>query len=195
MLQHDFKLDADRDRVLQALLDYASFPSWWPGLMSLAIVSRPAPGVAITHAVFKRKITFEMLLEFRHQGDVISFRQLRGIFKRYEGDWVISPNPDGHGVTWRVTLRPEFSPFFTRSMMQHIMWTDLRKLGHSLNHQLKATDGATLQPVDTSVTNAHVDTTCSSQTPRKIAHVFHTPQGLEIWLSGHPYLLTSKTRQ
>ena len=195
MLQHHFKLDASHDRVLQTLLDFESFPSWWPGLIRLAIVARPAPGVTIANAVFKRKITLEMQLEFRHQGDVISFRQLRGIFKRYEGDWVISPNLNGNGVTWRVTLRPEFSALFPRSMVQHMLRTDLRKLGGALNQQLQATSRVAPQTAPPSFTAAHSHMTCMARTvgmTRKIPHVFHTPQGLEVWIEGRPYLLPLK---
>ncbi len=194
MIQQYLKLDAAKEDVLDKLLDFESLPIWWPGLERVTIVSSSAPNTTVIDVTFRLMIKIDMRVEFVCQGHVISFRQLKGWFKRYEGDWTILPASDGTSTTLKVTLWPECSVLMPKSMIHTKLSENLSDFSAGLKAQLTPINRleTARTPLLTPPTSSPMSAIAHTPTAaKKLMHIFQTPDGLEIWLAGKRHVLTS----
>lgn len=192
MIQKYIKIQASKENLLQELGAFDKWPQWWPGVESVKVI-KDEPTLSVIDMVMHTVMTINMTLEIdRSRDDIIKFKQLKGWFKSYYGDWTLLPSPDGVGVTLKMTIEIECGMLIPKSMVYSKLGETLGQLGEILNKRLQ---GKT-QPV--AEKREQVESGEQKQTPqaqsknvRKLVHIFQTKKGLEVWVSGRRYLMKS----
>jgi hypothetical protein len=196
MIQQYFKFQATQEEVLQELLAFDVMPQWWPGLDSAHVVIGDSR-MNIVDAVFKIVTTIKMRVEFLHKEDhVVTFRQIDGWFKRYEGDWTLLHSPDGVGTTLRITMHYQAGSMVPKSMIHAKLSENLTQFGAALGLRLSEKQPvASLRPAQGGVLRQNLDVDrAKAQRPmlaRKPIHIFQTAKGIELWLEGKRYIMKS----
>ena len=95
------------------LTDYDQISRFMPGVRRSVVVERAAGLIVVEQEAVARLLMFSkkvhLLLEVRHQGNVITFRDRCGqSFERYEGTWRIASADGRTHITYELTARPSF---------------------------------------------------------------------------------------
>ena len=117
MIQRYFKIAAPSDEIRQAMLAFETWPEWWPGVQTVKVLQtdQEKPVVAL---VIKTVATIQMTLQFDCRDvNAIRFRQTKGWFKSYQGEYMLLPAPDGTGTTVKITTELESGMMVPRSMV------------------------------------------------------------------------------
>ena len=125
---------------------------------------------------------------------MIKFRQVKGWFKSYQGEYALMPSPDGSGTTVKITTELESGMMVPKGMVYTKLSATLAQLEEALNNRLGAqTVRGTKAPLATAPRAAAAKPVETQARPgvsrRKLGHIFSTREGLEVWVGGRPYLL------
>ena len=193
MIQRYFKVGGSQDEIRRHMLAFDSWPEWWPGVQTVTVLKddREQPLVAI---VIKTVTTIQMTLQFDcRDANTIKFRQVKGWFKSYQGEYALLPAPDGSGTTVKITTELESGMMVPKGMVYTKLSATLAQLEGALNNRLGAPAARAGKPAPTAAPRAAVRPAEPQRTPgisrRKLGHVFSTRDGLEVWVGGMPYLL------
>lgn len=95
---------SEKAKVYQVIRDQESFPRFMPNVRSVTTLERDA-NTTITEWVTTlqgRTIRWKERDTFDDEKMYISFRQIEGDLKKFEGDWVLEETPEGTRVTLTV---------------------------------------------------------------------------------------------
>jgi ribosome-associated toxin RatA of RatAB toxin-antitoxin module len=108
-------INASPRNVWATITDYNNQKNFVPKLIDSGLISDNGSEQVMfekgkTGYLFFRKTVY---IKLRIRGDYLhrlSFRQVDGDFKVYEGDWLIERTPDGKGtmLTFRAKIKPDF---------------------------------------------------------------------------------------
>jgi len=197
-IQKYIKINAPKEDILQELRSFDTMSQWWPGIQNLVVI-KTKNDISMVDIVFKVLTTFNLTLEFDlSKENIIKFRQLKGWFKAYQGDWTLLQSPDGVGMIIKITLTVECGRFVPKGMVYSQLTQNLTQLGVAFNKRLQSkmhlSTGKVEQPELTDQKQfLHVCRKGASTrtNARKTINIFQTKEGLEIWLSGKRYLMKS----
>ena len=117
MIQKYLRIRASKEEVLEEVLAYGKWPEWWPGVQKVHVI-KDDPAITVLEMVIKTVSTISMTMEFnRLSNDIIKFKQIKGWFKSYQGDYSLLPSPDGAGVTFKITTELESGMLVPKSMV------------------------------------------------------------------------------
>jgi hypothetical protein len=197
MIQRYFKLQASADEIAREIFAFSTWPEWWPGVQQVNVV-QAHPERPLVHLTVKTVATIQMTVQFERPGpNTIQFRQVKGWFKSYSGDYTFLPTPDGSGTTVKITIELESGMMVPKSIVYAKLTATLGQLEEALAKRIGA---RALRPASAqaggvaakAVTAVARDTVAARPAPlRKLAHVFPTPAGIEVWVAGKPYRLKS----
>lgn len=137
-----------------------------------------------------------MTLEVDCRGDdVVKFKQTKGWFKSYTGDWTFLPAPDGDGTTFKITTKIATPITAPKGMVYKKLSAALDDFGGSLNKRLqgKPKVSSTAEPNGGEPDCPRPPEDLNSEekpeaNARKLFHgPFQTKKGLEFWINGRPY--------
>ena len=196
MIQRYFKIGGSRDQIRREMLAFDSWPEWWPGVQTVKIL-KADPEQPLVAVVIKTVTTIQMTLQFDCRDvNTIKFRQVKGWFKSYQGEYALTPSPDGSGTTVKITTELESSMMVPKSMVYTKLSATLALLEEALNNRLgvqAARPSPGREAIGTAGQRAATRPTETTPKPavsrRKLGHVFSTREGLEVWVGGRPYLL------
>jgi hypothetical protein len=194
MLQKFLKIRASKEDFLDELMAFEKWPDWWPGAQKVVVVKKE-PTVCVIDLTMKAGTTVNMTLEYlRVQDNLFKFRQTKGWFKSYSGDWTIMPPPDGVGIIWKVAIVLDPGMMVPKSMIYAKFGETLDLVEQRLNQRLQGRKPATAPgPAEAvaqrPVAQAVVEAAKPAARAKKLAHVFQTKQGLEVWVSGRRHLI------
>jgi hypothetical protein len=201
VIQRYFKIGGSQDAIRREMLAFDSWPQWWPGVQTVNVL-KADPEQPLVAVVIKTVTTIQMTLQFDLRDvNTIKFRQVKGWFKSYKGEYALTPSPDGSGTTVKITTELESGMMVPKGMVYTKLSATLAQLEEALNNRLgvhgarpssqgrdvKASSGpaapraATARPIEAQAKPA--------SRRRKLGHVFSTRDGLEVWVGGRPYLL------
>jgi hypothetical protein len=196
MIQRYFKLPASADDIVREIFAFDTWTEWWPGVQQVKVLQAD-PERPLVHLTVKTVATIQMTMQFERGPNAIQFRQVKGWFKKYYGDYTFLPTPDGSGTTVKITIDLESGMMVPKSIVYAKLAATLGELEQALakrvrEHAPRSTAvpkpgaGASLAAPGF----AHRDTDAAAQTPaRKLAQIFATPTGVEVWIAGRPYRL------
>lgn len=176
------------------MLAFQSWPEWWPGVQTVNVL-KADPEQPLVAIAIKTVTTIQMTLQFDcRDASTIKFRQVKGWFKSYQGEYALSPSPDGSGTTVKITTELESGMMVPKSMVYTKLSATLAQLEEALNTRLGTQAGRSSQgraPIAAGPRTAAARPAQTPATPtrRKLGHVFSTREGLEVWVGGKPYLL------
>jgi ribosome-associated toxin RatA of RatAB toxin-antitoxin module len=120
-------INASPKHVWAAITDYENQKNFVPKLIDSGLISDNGNEQIMfekgkTGILFFRKTVYIKLSIRSDYLQRLSFRQIEGDFKVYEGDWLIGSSPDGKGtmLTFRAKIKPAFfaPPMFVRKVQQ-----------------------------------------------------------------------------
>jgi ribosome-associated toxin RatA of RatAB toxin-antitoxin module len=200
MIQKYFRLAASPGDVVREIAAFDTWPQWWPGVLQARVVRREGSS-AVVDLVVKTAATIEMTMEFDFsQGHAVRFRQTKGWFKRYAGDYTFLPVPDGAGTILRITIDHESGMLIPKGMVHAKLSASLAQLEEALRRRIQARPreaapaGGSRPPAaagDAGPGATAAAAAAAERRPPTLAHVFAARGGLEVWIGGKPYLLRS----
>ena len=117
MIQKYIKIDTSRENLIQELSAFETWAEWWPGVKSVKVIKNE-PNLSVVEMVIHTIMTINMTLEIdRSQHDIVKFKQIKGWFKSYRGDWTLLSDPNGAGITLKVTIELECGVFVPKGMV------------------------------------------------------------------------------
>jgi carbon monoxide dehydrogenase subunit G len=203
MIQRYFKIVASREELRREVLAFDSWAQWWPGVQSVRVIDaeRRRPVVELVVKAIAGA-TIQMTIEVDHsQENAIHFHQTRGWFRSYRGNYVFLPAPDGAGTTLKVSIEADGGLFVPRGMVYARLSESLEELGDALARRVSERSGSLVEgglSTGPGVLPAGAAGHRGSAARRivrpkagrrKLAHVFGTPRGWEVWIGGLPHLL------
>ncbi|GAX59165.1 oligoketide cyclase/lipid transport protein [Candidatus Scalindua japonica] len=193
------KINVSKENTLQELLTFEEWSQWWPGVQSVNVVKKEGSLSVLdvvsreSHITIKSTIEFDLTTE-----NSIKFRQIKGWFKRYEGNWTFMPATDGAGIILKISVMLETGKFVPKSIIYSKFLNNLTQLGEALNKRLAykrspvTGDLEQQKPIDQiphpTVGSEGIDTRTRA---KKSICIFQTKKGLEVWLSGKRYLMST----
>ncbi len=193
MIQKYFNISAGKEAMLREIGAIERWPEWMPGVQSVGVLKSEGNRIVVD-LVIKTVTTIQMTLELdRSQESTIRFRQLKGWFKSYSGDYTVLPAPDGKGSTFRITLDVESGMLIPKGMVHNKLAATLDLLEQALKKRVA--ERATVRGPDAKgkaqVVRVPAEAHEAQPPParRKLAHLFPTRRGLEVWVAGRPYVL------
>jgi ribosome-associated toxin RatA of RatAB toxin-antitoxin module len=193
MIQKYFNVAAEKEAMLREIGAIELWPEWMPGVQTVNVLKSEGHR-SVVDLVIKTVTTIQMTMELdRSQDSTIRFRQLKGWFKSYAGDYTVLPSPDGKGSTFRITLEVESGMLIPKGMVQNKLAATLDLLEQALKKRL-AEHAAAVAPQPRGEARIASVPAAPRETPtptrrRKLAHVFPTRRGVEVWIAGRPYAL------
>lgn len=194
MIQRYFKVGGPQDEIRRHMLAFDSWPEWWPGVQTVKVL-KDDPEQPLVAISIKTVTTIQMTLQFDCRDvNTIKFRQVKGWFKSYQGEYALMPSPDGSGTTVKITTELESGMMVPKGMVYTKLSATLAQLEEALNNRLGAQAvRGTKAPLATASRAAAAKPVETQAKPgvsrRKLGHVFSTREGLEVWVGGRPYLL------
>ena len=123
-------INASPRSVWAAITDYDNQKNFVPKLIDSGLISDNGTEQVMfekgkTGVMFFRKTVFIKLNVRGEYLQRLSFRQVDGDFKVYEGDWVIDRAPDGKGtlLTFKAKIKPDF--FAPAAFVRKVQENDL----------------------------------------------------------------------
>jgi hypothetical protein len=198
MIQQYFKIVASRDQIMREILAFNAWPEWWPGVRTVQVIQAD-PVRPMIDLVVKTVATIQMTLQFDcSEPNAIRFRQTKGWFKSYQGEYTLLPTPDGTGTTVKITIELESGMMVPKGMVYTKLSATLGLLEEALNKRISAHAIPSAQPGAATRVNQAPETAVRARGAglaepkrprRKLAHIFTAPKGLEVWVAGKPYFL------
>jgi len=195
MIQRYFRIGGSQDAIRREMLAFDSWPQWWPGVQTVNVI-KADPEQPLVAVSIKTVTTIQMTLQFDcRDASTIKFRQVKGWFKSYQGEYALSPSPDGSGTTVKITTELESGMMVPKGMVYTKLSAALAQLEEALNTRLGTQTGRSTQgraPIAAAAPRAAAARSTgapAAPTRRKLGHVFSTRDGLEVWVGGRPYLL------
>lgn len=121
------KINASPERVWAAITDYNNQKHFVPKLIDSGLISDNGSEQIMfekgrTGVLFFSKTVYIKMVIRGDYPKKLSFRQIEGDFKIYEGDWTIERSADGKGsvLTFRAMIKPDFfaPPMFVRKVQK-----------------------------------------------------------------------------
>ena len=196
MIQKYIKTRASKDNLLQLICAYETWTQWWPGMKNVVVVKNEQ-NLVVLDIVFKAMTTIKFTLEFdmRNEG-IIKFRQIKGWFKTYEGDWTFLPSADNVGITIKITMMVKCGMMVPKSMVFSQLTQNLVLLDTAINKMLQNEERPATEKTEQlhQTPQKQLPSVCSKEADteiiaRKSINIFETKEGLEIWISGIRYLM------
>lgn len=196
MIQRYFKVAGSRDAILAEILAFDAWPQWWPGVQSVRVVrdDRVRPTIDV---VVKTVATIQMTLQFDCSNEnTIQFRQLKGWFKSYQGEYALLPASDSSGTTIKITIELESGMMVPKGMVYTKLSATLGQLEEALNRRLSARANRASSPENLSSGPSLAPAVRVAAGPlplaivatrRNLGHIFETSRGFEVWVAGMPY--------
>ena len=123
-------INASPRSVWAAITDYDNQKNFVPKLIDSGLISDNGTEQVMfekgkTGVLFFRKTVFIKLNVRGEYLQRLSFRQVEGDFKIYEGDWLVERAPDGKGtlLTFRAKIKPDF--FAPAAFVRKVQENDL----------------------------------------------------------------------
>lgn len=120
-------IDAAPERIWQAITDYENQKNFVPKLIDSGLISDNG-SEQIMYETGKTGVLFftkTVHIKLRIKGEPLkrlTFQQVDGDFKIYQGEWIIEPVLNGRGamLTFRAEIKPDFfaPPYFVRNVQQ-----------------------------------------------------------------------------
>jgi ribosome-associated toxin RatA of RatAB toxin-antitoxin module len=198
MIQKYLKVQASKSDLFQELLGFEAWPQWWPGVQSVNVIKKE-PTLCVVDLTLNMTMTLNMTLELNwSQEDAIKFRQLKGWFKSYKGNWIFLPAPDGNRTSLKITTEVECGMLIPKGMVYTRLSESLDLFGEALNKRLQGKKRGAAQKEEALESTAQKlplqvgsEPASPGMNARKLVHVFQTKKGLEVWISGRRYLMKS----
>jgi len=120
-------IDAPPEHIWMAITDYDNQKNFVPKLIDSGLISDNGREQVMfetgkTGVLFFRKTVHIKLKVSGEHGKRLTFRQIDGDFKIYQGEWVIESVPNGRGsmLTFRAEIKPDFfaPPLFVRNVQE-----------------------------------------------------------------------------
>jgi ribosome-associated toxin RatA of RatAB toxin-antitoxin module len=174
-------VDAAPGEVLRILLDIESWPQWMPNIRATRVLERAEKRILadVTRAEFGA--VHNTRLEFLLGANGYRERQVKGIARKWEGDWRIVESKDGRGsiVSCKLDVDLGFYGFFMPGRLVQ------RTVDHSFEKIVRGIENR----VDREREPAPADDMSGSPLEGvERIQVFATPTGLEIWLDERKYI-------
>ncbi len=196
MIQKYFKIAASQEAIRRELFAFETWPQWWPGVQRVAVL-RSDGSKSVVDLTVKTAATINMTVEFDAAApNIVKFRQLKGWFKSYRGEYAMSPAPDNAGTTVKITIELETGAFVPKGMVYSKLSANLAELGDVLARRVLQQPAAVNRPAAAAapaaarIMAAPVVPEARTIT-RTVAHLFSTAKGLEAWIDGRPYRLSA----
>jgi Polyketide cyclase / dehydrase and lipid transport. len=137
-IQKYIKINVSQENTQKELLAYEAWPQWMPGVVSVDII-KSEQGLSVLQVVSKESgVSIKATLEFDLSREgIIKFRQIKGWFKSYEGNWTFMPATEGAGLILKISVMLETGKFVPKSMAYSKAVRGLSLLGDALNKRLK----------------------------------------------------------
>lgn len=189
MIQKYIPVSTTKEILIREIRSVEHWAKWMPDVQSAAVVKSDGPRIVV-RVVIKAMTTIDMTMELDCCAEnKIKFRQIKGWFKSYAGDYTVLPAPDGTGIVFRITLDADAGMFAPKGMVYSKLTAMLDKFEGALKIRLQHCAAA--EPCAVIVPSQHHGSRPSAPQPprRKLAHLFSTRHGLEVWIAGRPHLL------
>lgn len=140
-------ISASPKNIWSAITDYENQKHFIPKLIDSGLVSDNGNEQVMfekgkTGYLFFKKTVYIKLSVRGDYPQRLSFRQIEGDFKIYEGDWLIERAPDGKGsmLTFRAKIKPDFfaPPMFVRKVQEN----DLPMVLAAMKKRAESAEGA-----------------------------------------------------
>lgn len=195
MVERYLKIRASKPDLVRELLAFDTWSEWWPGVLSARVIQRE-PSQTVVQLVIKSLMTISMTLRFDHSDErVITFRQTTGWFKSYGGAYMLLSPPGKPGVTLKVSISADPGLLVPAGIIRSTLGTNLVLLEKALNERLKerarGEPSAVAQPQAPTV-GAKEGNGLTPMPAKKLAHVFPTRRGWEVWIAGRRYVTRSR---
>jgi ribosome-associated toxin RatA of RatAB toxin-antitoxin module len=140
-------IEASPKNVWSVITDYNNHKSFVPKLIDSGLISdngheqvmfeRGKTGILL----FRKTVYIKLSI----RGDYpqrLSFRQIEGDFKVYEGDWLIERTPDGKGstLTFRAKIKPDF--FAPAAFVRKVQENDLPMVLAAMKKRAESSEGS-----------------------------------------------------
>jgi hypothetical protein len=201
MIQKYFSVPGTKEATLREISAVEHWTEWMPGVTKADTLKSEA-SITLINLIIKTTTTIQMTMELDCcEENRIRFRQVKGFFKKYAGDYTVLPAPDGNGTTFRITLEVDAGMLAPKGMVYNKMGAMLDQFEHAFKKRISECAPMPLAlPTPAPVVEARSGASVVSSRPaasdaqqsaarRKLAHVFPTRRGLEVWVAGRPYRL------
>ena len=192
MIQRYFKLPASAEDIAREIFAFNTWTEWWPGVQQVKVLQAD-PDRPLVHLTVKTVATIQMTMQFERSPNAIQFRQVKGWFKKYSGDYAFLPTPDGSGTTVKITIDLESGMMVPKSIVYAKLSATLAELEEALTKRVREHARRPTAPTGAAQAAPAVAQRAAGAAPqapaRKLAQIFATPTGVEVWVAGRPYRL------
>lgn len=173
-------VDASPEETLRVLLDIESWPEWMPNIRATRILERTENRILadVTRAEFGA--VHNTRLEFLIGAGGYLERQVKGLARKWEGDWRIVAAPGGRGSVVSCKLDVDLGLYGFLMPGRLVQ----RTVDQSFEKIMRGVSRRSRQP------EKMVEAPTESRSPLEgveCIQVFATPTGLEVWLDGRKY--------
>jgi ribosome-associated toxin RatA of RatAB toxin-antitoxin module len=180
MIRKFGSVDAPPPEVRRILLDIESWPQWMPGIRATRILERSEKRILAEVTRSEFGAVHKTRLEFFLSSTGYLERQVKGIARRWEGDWRIVESPSGNGSIVSCNLDVDlgfYGIFMPGRMMQRTIDRSFEKIMRGVEKRVERQRSASA-----------TDRSSSLLAGVHRIQVFATPTGLEIWLDDRKYV-------
>ena len=199
MIERYFKIIASRDELRRELLAFDCWPQWWPDLRNVRIVETDGRrSIVDLRIAALGSATVQTTIEVdARQDSAIHFRQIRGWFKSYSGNYTFLPAPDGNGTTMRMVIEVDCGILVPKGMVYGKLAANLDGVAEALARRidqrpdrLPASAPSNISP-RAQTAYLREPQVAQSVRARTLVHAFITKRGWEVWIGGKPYRMKS----
>lgn len=200
MIQKYIPVPTTKEIMLREIRSVQEWPTWMPGVESADLLKSDGPR-SVIRLVIKAMSKIEMTMELDCcDENKIRFRQLKGWFKSYSGEYTVLPAPSGSGIVFRVALEADAGMFAPKGMVQSRLGAMLDQFEQALHKRVQhcapaaqsapaavaepRARGSLLAPARPAAPAAAI-----ARPRRKLVHVFPVRGGVEVWIAGRPHRL------
>lgn len=174
-------VDVLPDETLRVLLDVESWPQWMPNIRSTRILERSDKRILadVTRAEFGA--VHNTRLEFLIGASGYLERQVKGLARKWEGDWRVVESPDGTGSIVSCKLEVDLGLYgflMPGRLVQRTVDRSFEAIMRGVEKRARRSEyyGAAAAGVRSLLEGV------------ERIQVFSTPSGLEIWLDDRKYV-------
>ena len=128
----------ERTKIYELIADMESYPRFMPSLNSLQVMER-GEGWTVTSwdtSISGMNFRWQERDEFDAKNTRISYRQISGDLKRFEGEWIVEEAEQGVNVT--LTVDFDFGVPMLSSLLNPVASLKLRQNGEAMLRAIKS---------------------------------------------------------
>jgi ribosome-associated toxin RatA of RatAB toxin-antitoxin module len=178
MIKKTAQIDSPKEEVIPIIWAFETWPDWLSKVRKASVINRDEKQ-ALVDLTFSSFVTIHTRLLFQRQdSDTIVFKQVKGWFKEFSGQWKIVKAPQKDGTQLSITSKLEVGLLIPKKLVHCHIGDFFDDFPIALHNKAKLFK----MPKD-------LEAAEKVEEARKILQVSKTGKGLEIWFLGKRYQL------